>query len=357
MTQFLQLHMLTSYPPACLNRDDLNRPKTALVGGISRLRVSSQSLKRAWRTSDTFQLALAGHLGTRTKRLGVDVFDQLRHASVPEKEAKEWARSIAACFGALKSTKKDKELNELEIEQLAHVSPEEREDVRQLAGRLAAEKRAPSGVDLEMLRPNRKAVDIALFGRMLADSPKFNVEAAAQVAHAVTVHRAAVEDDYFTAVDDLNTRDEDAGSAHIGEQGFGAGLFYGYLCIDCDRLVANLDNDRALASRAIDALLDAATMVAPTGKQNSFGSRAWAYYVLAEKGDRQPRSLSLAFVRPVREGDMLNSAIAALTTMRENLDKVYYDGKTLPSRSINACTGEGSFGELKAWASSLEAAE
>lgn len=66
-------------------------------------------------------------------------------------------------------------------------------------------------------------------------------------------------------------------------------------------------------------------MVAPTGKQNSFGSRAWAYYVLAEKGDRQPRSLSLAFARPVREGDMLNSAIAALTTMRENLDKVCYE--------------------------------
>lgn len=115
----------------------------------------------------------------------------------------------------------------MEIEQLAHISPEEHDAIRQRAGRLAPGKVTPSGADLELLRANRKAVDIALFGRMLADSPKFNVEAAAQVAHAVTVHRAAVEDDYFTAVDDLNARDEDARSAHIGEQGFGAGLFYG----------------------------------------------------------------------------------------------------------------------------------
>jgi CRISPR system Cascade subunit CasC len=351
MTQFLQLHMLTSYPPACLNRDDLNRPKTAVVGGIPRLRISSQSLKRAWRTSESFQSSLTGHLGTRTKRLGIEVYEQLRAAEVREKEAKEWARSIAGCFGALKSAKKDKELNELEIEQLAHVSPEEREAVRELTGKLAAEKRAPLPSDLELLRANRKAVDIAMFGRMLADSPKFNVEAATQVAHASTVHRAAVEDDYFTAVDDLNARDEDTGSAHIGEQGFGAGLFYNYVCIDCDRLIENVSGDRDLAQRAVGAFLDAAAMVAPTGKQNSFGSRAWAYYVLAEKGERQPRSLSLAFVRPVREGDMLNDAIVALTNMRDNLDRVYYDGKALPSRNINACTGEGSFTELKAWAS------
>jgi CRISPR system Cascade subunit CasC len=219
-----------------------------------------------------------------------------------------------------------------------------------LATKLAEEGRAPTEDELKLLREKHKAADIALFGRMLADSPKYNVEAACQVAHAVTVHRAAVEDDFFTAVDDLNTREEDAGSAHMGEQGFGAGLFYVYLCIDCDLLKANLNGDTELAGKAIRALIDAVTKVAPTGKQNSFASRAWAYYGLAEKGSRQPRSLSLAFMKPVREGDMLTDAAKALETMRGNLDKVYYEGKAESSKCFNAVTGEGSFRELLNWA-------
>lgn len=350
MTTFLQLHLLTSYPPACLNRDDLNRPKTAVMGGVPRLRISSQSLKRAWRTSEQFEASLKNHVGTRTKLMGVQVYQHLTKAGVAESKAKEWAQAIAAQFGKLKARKQDAPLNDLEIEQLVHFSPEETAAVFDLATKLAEEGHAPTENELKLLREKHKAADIALFGRMLADSPKYNVEAACQVAHAVTVHRAAVEDDFFTAVDDLNTREEDAGSAHMGEQGFGAGLFYVYLCIDCDSLKANLNGDTELAGKAIRALIDAATKVAPTGKQNSFASRAWAYYGLAEKGSRQPRSLSLAFMRPVREGDMLTDAAKALETMRGNLDKVYYEGKAESSKCFNAVTGEGLFQELLNWA-------
>ncbi len=348
MTTFLQLHLLTAYPPACLNRDDLNRPKTAVMGGVPRLRVSSQSLKRAWRTSEEFEAALKGHIGTRTKLKGVDVFQRLVKAGIKEKEAREWAQAVAARFGKLKAAKQDKPLNDLEIEQLAHFSPQEDEAINDLADRLAEQKRKPADAELNLLRKEHKAADLALFGRMLADSPAFNVEAACQVAHAITVHRAAVEDDFFTAVDDLNTRDVDTGSAHMGEQGFGAGLFYIYVCINDDQLRVQLGDD--LAGKTIAALIDAAATVAPTGKQNSFASRASAYYVLAEKGSRQPRALSLAFMKPVRDGDMLGDAVAALTGMRGNLDKVYYQDQTLDSRSINAVTGEGDFAALKAWA-------
>jgi CRISPR system Cascade subunit CasC len=350
MTTFLQLHLLTSYPPACLNRDDLNRPKTAMMGGVPRLRISSQSLKRAWRTSEQFEASLKHHVGTRTKLMGVQVYQHLTKAGVAESKAKEWTQAIAAQFGKLKAKKQDAPLNDLEIEQLAHFSPEETAAIFDLATKLAEEGRAPTEDELKLLREKHKAADIALFGRMLADSPKYNVEAACQVAHAVTVHRAAVEDDFFTAVDDLNTREEDAGSAHMGEQGFGAGLFYVYLCIDCNLLKANLNDDTELAGKAIRALIDAATKVAPTGKQNSFASRAWAYYGLAEKGSRQPRSLSLAFMKPVREGDMLTDAAKALETMRGNLDKVYYEGKAESSKCFNAVTGEGLFRELLNWA-------
>jgi CRISPR system Cascade subunit CasC len=279
---------------------------------------------------------------------------------------------VAGRFGKLKAPKADKPLNDLEIEQLAHFSPEEETAIQSLLETLVRERRAPTEAELGLLRRQHTAVDIALFGRMLADSPAFNTEAACQVAHAITVHRAAVEDDFFTAVDDLNHREEDAGSAHMGDQGFGAGLFYQYVCIDCDRLKENL-GDAGLAQRAIEALIDATATVAPGGKQNSFASRAWAYYVLAEKGSRQPRALSLAFMKPVNERDdgMLDNAVKALESMRANLDKVYYgkeveekDDETgavkkvrkpdfLPSRVCNAIKGEGSFEELKSWASDL----
>ncbi len=352
MTTFLQLHLLTAYPPACLNRDDLNRPKTAVMGGVPRLRVSSQSLKRAWRTSEQFEAALKGHVGTRTKLKGVEVFERLTKAGIGEQDAKHWAQAIAGRFGKLKGKKEDKPRNDLEIEQLAHFSPEEESAINALADQLITENRKPTDSELELLRKQHTAADIALFGRMLADSPAFNTEAACQVAHAVTVHRAAVEDDFFTAVDDLNTREEDAGSAHMGEQGFGAGLFYSYICVNCDALREQLGNE--LAGKAIQALTEAAATVAPTGKQNSFASRAWAYYALAEKGSRQPRALSLAYMKPVNDyGDgMLANAVQALEAMRDNLDQVYYDGQSLASRKLVALPdkAEGSFKDLLGFA-------
>lgn len=396
MTIFLQLHLLTSYPPACLNRDDLNRPKTAKMGGVDRLRISSQSLKRAWRVSDVFREQLTGETGIRSKELGRKIKEALltgiplpellmpshRTAApddqVTEKNANEWAWMIAAEYvdkkgkggdeesepdeveGDDKTKKKGKKVAKsnisketLKSEQIVFYSQDEIQALDAIVQALRqARTQAPSVQQLAGIKTKAasRTTDLAMFGRMLASSPDYNVEAACQVAHAITVHRAAVEDDFFTAVDDLNTREEDSGSAHLGEQGFGAGLFYQYVCIDCDRLRENLGGDVALAEKAIQALIEAAATVAPTGKQNSFASRAWAYYALAEKGSRQPRALSLAFMKPVREGDMLNEAVSALTSMRDNLDKVYYKGAALDSRSINATTGEGDFEALKTWA-------
>ena len=330
MSDFIQLHLLTCYAPSNLNRDDLGRPKTAKMGGVDRLRVSSQSLKRAWRTSDLFQEAMSGHVGTRTKRLGVEAYKQMIENGVTEKDAAKWAKAIAGVFGSPKKDDKEDVETGLEIEQLVHVSPREQQSIMDLADVLAKEKREPSKEELELLRKDQSAVDIALFGRMLASSPKFNVEAAAQVAHAVTVNRTVVEDDYFTAVDDLNKHEEDAGSAHIGEMGFGSGVFYGYICINRTLLVKNLGGDEELAGRAIRALAEAAAQIAPTGKQNSYASRARALYMLAEKGSQQPRQLSAAFLKPVDDEDMAAAAIDRLNKLRENMDKVY--GKCADSK-------------------------
>src|SRR5207253_10983299 len=141
------------------------------------------------------------------------------------------------------------------------------------------------------------SIDIAMFGRMLADSPKFNREAAVQVAHAITTHRVTVEDDYYTAIDDLKKPEEegDAGAGFVGELGFGSGIFYLYACIDTALLRHNLDGPRALAADACAALVEAAATVSPKGKQPSFAARARAHYVLAEFGTAQPRTLAGAF--------------------------------------------------------------
>ncbi|GAB3477087.1 type I-E CRISPR-associated protein Cas7/Cse4/CasC [Marinomonas epiphytica] len=338
MSQFIQLHLLTSYAPSNLNRDDLGRPKTAKMGGFDRLRVSSQSLKRNWRCSELFEEAMSDNLGKRTKRFGLQVFELLSEKGVPEKNATKWAGEIAGVFGKLKK-------DSLEIEQLAHISPEEQAAAFALAETLAAENRAPEKEEKDLLRQNQSAVDIALFGRMLASSPAFNVEAACQVAHALSVHSVIVEDDYFTAIDDLNDGKEDSGSSHIGESGFAAALFYSYICINKTQLIENLNGDETLANKAIQALTEAAVKVSPKGKQNSFASRAYASYVLAEKGEYQPRSLSAAFLKPVAGEDQAEVAIKALNKQVENFDKVY--GECAAERyAINAVSGEGTFAEL-----------
>ena len=338
MKRFVQLHLLTSYPPANLNRDDLGRPKTAMMGGKQRLRVSSQSLKRAWRTSEVFAQALDSHVGIRTKRIGEDIYKKLHKGGVDEKKAEEWAQQIAGVFGKLKK-------DGLQIEQLAHFSPEEKKTIDALVDDIKGGK-TPSDTELKaLLQERHTAADIALFGRMLADAPKFNTEAAAQVAHAITVHAVEVEDDYFTAVDDLNTGEEDAGAGHLGQTEFGAGLFYLYLCIDRHSLIENLSDDRALADKTLAALIECAATVAPTGKQNSFASRARASYLRCEIGNQQPRSLSVAFLKPVSGNDMLKSAIKNMEDEAKRQDDAY--GSCVDSTCVmNVAAGSGKLEEV-----------
>lgn len=338
MSQFIQLHILTSYAPSNLNRDDLGRPKTAIMGGFERLRISSQSLKRHWRTSELFNIALSGNIGIRTKKFGLQLYDALIEGGVSEKNAKNWVGLIIEQYGKIKK-------DSIETEQLVHISHLEKSLAFDLINLLIKEQREPTKQELESLKTINTSVDIALFGRMLASAPKYNIEAACQVAHAISVHSTVIEDDYFTAVDDLNNGETDTGSAHIGEAGFAAALFYSYICINKTQLIESLGGNEELANKAIQALTEVAIKVSPTGKQNSFASRAYASYVLAEKGSYQPRSLSVAFLKPIDDEDMENAAINALKFRMENFDKVY--GTCAESRyQLNAVQGEGSLSGL-----------
>jgi CRISPR system Cascade subunit CasC len=204
----------------------------------------------------------------------------------------------------------------------------------------------------EVLRKEDTATDIAMFGRMLADNPDYNREAAVQVAHAITTHRVDVEDDFYTAVDDLKRPSEDAGAGFIGELGFGSGVFYLYACVDRDLLERNLGGDKGLAAKAIAALIEGLATASPSGKQASFASRARASYLRIEKGSQQPRSLAAAFFKPVRSDDLLAASIAAVegeTGLAAAMNKAY--GPCFDAHYVMDVSGpQGSLAEAMAFA-------
>jgi CRISPR system Cascade subunit CasC len=384
MTTFLQLHLLTAYPPANLNRDDNGQPKTAVFGGVQRLRISSQSLKRAWRTSDVFGRMFKGTLAQRTQQIGRIVCNVLLDGKMDDAQALAISRTIAAVAG---KPVNEKDKDPTFTGQLVFLSPSEIEKFKRFADRvlndakLASELAATAGevdreegengqvdeeeaptankkkkkgnskkrlaeIREELLDTSDSAVDLAMFGRMLADSPKYNVEAAVQVAHAISTHKVVIEDDYYVAVDDLKDASarEDAGTSFIGVQEFAAGVFYVYICADLNLLRRNLGGDSSLAKAATIALIEAAATVAPRGKQASFASRARASYVLAEAGADQPRSLAAAFLRPVGTDDFAAEAVKRLKDFRAKLSAAYGDTDTTTAEMD--ITGEKSSGTL-----------
>ncbi len=388
MKRFIQLHLLTAYPPANLNRDDQGSPKTAKMGGYDRLRVSSQCLKRTWRTSELFEEEISNNEkvsvfgkqlplnnGKRSKEFSTEwVKPYLTGKGIEEEPAENWSKDLCRAFGSMEN-------DENKLSQLAQISDIEAKgfeglvdevcrvllnnemsdvvnELKELIAKRDAKKKSDDikkanvaitkFLSQKVLLEGKSSVDIALFGRMLASSPAFNIEAACQVAHAISVHPVVIEDDYFTAVDDLNKGLEDMGAAHIGETRFAAGLFYAYICINRELLIKNLDGNEGLAKKAIRALTEAAVKVAPEGKQNSFASRAYASYVLAEKGDQQARSLSVAYLKPInhRENDdFIHDSIAALVKQKDSFDRVY--GDCADSRyELNVPKEQGSLTEL-----------
>ena len=346
MTHFVQLHFLTAYPPSNPNRDDQGRPKTAIYGGVPRLRLSSQSLKRAARMSDAMRKGLEGHMGERTRRIGDEVRKHLLAQDADEKRAGAIAQDVADIFGKVDEKAIEKDPAHVRIRQLAFVSPDERAAAFEWADKMLNGENKPGDLKGKVLRSADGAADVAMFGRMLADDPDFNREAAVQLSHAITTHKALVEDDWYTAVDDLQRPAEDLGAGFIGETGFGSGVYYLYACIDTNLLVHNLDGDRALARQAIQAAAEAFATATPSGKRNSYNHHTRAGYIRAEAGSTQPRSLASAFLKPVRGEDLMGVSVTALEGMAEKFD-VAYGPQAETSSIMNVDDGKGNLQAIK----------
>lgn len=350
MKTLIEIHALQNFAPSNLNRDDTGAPKDALFGGTRRARVSSQCLKRAVREyfkGLVKQSKLASDdVAFRTKR----VLDALTHALVEKGKAMDEAAVKARlALAAVELTVKDDGkseyllfLGQREITKVADVINEKWDSItpsevsageEKKTGK--AKKQAAQGADrklreaLDEVFNGGKAVDVALFGRMLADMPEKNQHAACQVAHAISTHAVEREFDFYTAVDDLKPEDT-SGADMMGTVEFNSACFYRYAVVDWEKLVANLQDDKELAAKGLRAFLEGFVVAEPTGKQNTFAAHNPPEFVaVSVRHNTAPRNLANAFetaIRVRKDESLTSRSIEALTQKAKALQAAY-DGE------------------------------
>lgn len=321
MKTLIEIHALQNFAPSNLNRDDTGAPKDALFGGTRRARVSSQCSKRAVRQHFTDLVArnilASDDVAFRTKRILDTLTKSLVERGHPETEAADKARlALAAMELTVKDDGKSQYLlflGQREIANIANIIHEKWDsitasDATPAEGKKAgkAKKQAAQNADPELKKAldkvfnGGKAVDVALFGRMLADMPEKNQNAACQVAHAISTHSVEREFDFYTAVDDLKPEDT-AGADMMGTVEFNSACFYRYAVVDWEKLVTNLQGDTALAEKGLRAFLEGFVVAEPTGKQNTFAAHNPPEFVaVSVRRNTAPRNLANAFENPIR---------------------------------------------------------
>ncbi|HLI52228.1 MAG TPA: type I-E CRISPR-associated protein Cas7/Cse4/CasC [Thermomicrobiaceae bacterium] len=349
----IEVHMLQNYAPSNLNRDDTGAPKDAIFGNALRARISSQAMKRAIRKSAVFAEAFGGTglLANRTRRLPAQLRRRLEQSGLDaaavdtivnrsQEIGRESGRQITA------ST----EAGDPETAQLIFLGEEE---IDLLAERLAALYQEVGDAGFKKLKVEEitrrmgasvaRSVDIAMFGRMTTSAAFENVDAAVQVAHAISTHRIDPEFDYYTAVDDISG---EAGAGFIGDTAFNSATYYKYASIHWEGLLGNLGGDSDVAAQAVAAFVEAWATTNPSGKQNSFAAHNLPDLVLVEVRERNlPVSYANAFVKPVwgTSGEsLMDASVDALARYLKKLDEVY----DLASRSRRGWVGTGDWDAL-----------
>jgi CRISPR system Cascade subunit CasC len=351
----IELHLLQNFVPSNLNRDDTGSPKDCEFGGVRRGRISSQCIKRAVRQAfdehHLFGEQTKDVLAARTKRLVDEAAKLLVQAGRGDDESRK-VLAFALQSAKLKVVEDDKTqyllfLPRRTIRRLADVvlqhwdtlvvacaaQNEPAEDGAKKKSKSAEKKAAKEAVPKEVakaieetLENAERTPDLALFGRMIADNPDWNVDAACQVAHAISTNRVGMEFDFYTAVDDFRPGDNQ-GSDMMGTVAFQSSCFYRYTCLDVDALRKNLgasegEEVSALTKQTVEAFVRACAYAIPTGKQNSMAAQNRPSYLLAvvrESG--APQSLANAFVKPVRPHGDKSLVEASIEELERYLDR------------------------------------
>lgn len=347
----IAVHLLQNHAPSNLNRDDNNEPKDALFGGVRRARISSQAIKRSIRWSPHFRTPfedaqLGDLLAVRTQLLPEEVRTRLKDTDLAD-EAKLAIIEAAARLGKGESSSSsgDEESSDkkrgrgkgkgttadgekkFKTAQLMFLTAK---DIDHLTTRLIDIVRK-KGIDhLQSLQGDNlvgeigvyepHSVDIAMFGRMTTSSPFKDVDAAVQVAHAISTHGIETEFDFYTAVDDISG---ETGAGFIGDTTFNSATYYKYFSIDWEALVKNLNKDKKIAAMAVHALIKAAMFAIPSGKQNSFAAHNLPDLVLVEvRNDNIALSYANAFVKPVRATAQISLLEASAKALQDYIPQI-----------------------------------
>lgn len=329
MGLYIDIHVLQTVPPSCVNRDDTGSPKTARYGGVTRARVSSQAWKRAVRLM--FQdLLSVDQVGVRTKKVVAMVAKEI-NPNGPSPETLELAdKLLKAANLKIKDTEKG-------TGALFFMSPGQAKALAQVDPSLKEAELKKKCQEALMKAPS---VDLALFGRMVADDSSLNFEAACQVAHAISTHAVQNEFDYFTAVDDCAPEDN-AGAGHLGTVEFNSATLYRYATVNAQALKEYLKDD---TPQAVRAFVEAFVRSMPTGKQNTFANRTIPDLVVVILREDQPVNFCSAFEKPVaakeEEGyGYVEASKKAFYDYAEQVkDYVAVPVKTLTVGSDDTCT-------------------
>ena len=318
---YVDFHVLQTVPPSCINRDDTGSPKTALYGGVNRARVSSQAWKHAMRKAFTEESLLDdADVGKRTQK-AADLVEQEITALAPEADAAKLARKALDNAGIKNDEKGTKALfflSRAQAKALAELAVTGSTDKKEYKEAL---RKAPS-------------VDMALFGRMVADDPSLNYDAAAQVAHSISTHAVQNEYDYFTAVDDC-AEEDNAGAGHLGTVEYNSATLYRYAVVNVEELVRHLGAEKAAG--VVRSFGEAFIRSMPTGKQNTFANRTLPDAVYVTIRNDQPVNLCGAFERAVHRSTdgYAEPSKEALQAYALNLYKSY----DAPAKSFAVGTG------------------
>lgn len=302
----IEFHILQSFPVTCLNRDDLGSPKTAIVGGITRARVSSQCWKRQVRLT---LRDLNVKLAIRTKHIA----DMIERACLQRQADAEKAKTCATKIGDVLAKDTLYFISEREVEAYAQYAQEHSFDLPQDKDLLKDIIKISKKTHISAL----DGLDLALFGRMVAKAPELNIEAASTFSHSISTHKVNTDVDFFTALDDFTIEGQE-GSAHMGSLEFNSATYYRYVCLDLGQLAETLGIENRQSTeiqKAIEAFVKALYLAVPQARQHTLaGECGWDY---AKVYVRKGQPLQYSCDEPVRYdsrkgGGYLQPSIAAL---------------------------------------------
>ncbi len=328
---FLDIHAIQTLPPSNINRDDTGSPKTAQYGGVRRARVSSQSWKRAMREyfEDNSKIK---NIGIRTLRivdsiannlseinninfedaqkLTIELLNRIKNKKGETIFSVDNDYKISALFFMSKSQSRrlaetilDGNFVEICVK-YDEVSNKAKEDknYKKTSEYKDINKQYKNKIEeVKQILQDCLSLDIALFGRMLANDPSLNVDASSQVAHAISTHAVQTEFDFYTAVDDLAPKDN-AGAGMLGTIEFNSSTLYRYANVAIHELLEQLGDKESLVN-SLSLFIEAFTKSLPAGKVTSFANQTLPQALVVTLRNDRPISLVSAFEKPVKSSE------------------------------------------------------